>query len=406
MNSREKFIKGLVQSVEDGVHAGSRMVEAMHEAVLDSVRRHNPFARRAPVLTRTVYRTVRGVASLVGMGGVRAMEWACGFAQEEDDYRRALKPWQLHWVSGFNAAWGDFFEEEEHPWAIPMGFARGDDPALFTPAFPHWLPADPSPHLVIFIHGLGMNELAWRRGRNPGFAHTLAEATGCQVLMLRYNTGLPIHHNGETLAYKLEQLVEDYPVPLQGITLVGHSMGGLVALSASHYGRQADHRWTSRLQGMACLGSPHQGANLEVAGNWFTHLLSQTRYSAPLSLIGKRRSAGIKDLRHGSVRAEDWEGRDRDHVERFHPHPVAMLPGAGYLLVASTLPRARRGVLERTVGDGLVTPDSALNPQLTNINEQCLDRVRLDGISHLGLLTHPRVGEALSTWYKNRCIKC
>lgn len=397
MNARDEFLRGAVDSVKHGIHAGSHVVEGIHDAVLDSVRRHNPFMRRAPVLSKAIYGAIRNVVSLLGMGGVRAMEWA-GKLPADDEGGRPLAPWQLNWVSGFNAAWGDFFAEQGHPWAVKMGFALDHDPATFATGVPSGLPADPSPHLMVFVHGLGMNELAWQDGQGRGYARQLAEGVDAQALMLRYNTGLPIHDNGELLAEKLEQLVEDYPVPVQRLTLIGHSMGGLVALSAGHCATRDRYRWPGLLTELVCIGAPHQGAHLEVAGNWFTHLLHQTTYSAPLAMIGKRRSAGIKDLRHGSLRAEDWEDRDRDHVEHFHPRPVAMLPGVRYLLIGTTLPQAQRGALEKTLGDGLVTPDSALAPRFETIEEQRLKRVRLDGISHLAQLTHPRVGACLSEW--------
>lgn len=394
MNTQEEFIQGAVHSIGDGVHAGSHLAQGLHDAVLGTVRRYNPFMRGESGKGRRVYAAVRAVASLVGRGGVRAVALAGGGAGQP------LLAWQLHWVSGFNAAWGDFYAEQDHPWALSMGYSLDGDPAAFETGVPDWLDETASPHLMVFVHGLGMNELAW--GGEQGYARQLAEEHGAQPLMLRYNTGLPIHDNGELFAEQLERLIEDYPVPVESLTLIGHSMGGLVSLSAGHYGLQRGYRWTSLLQGVACIGSPHRGARLEWAGNWFTHLLSQTTYSAPLSLIGKRRSAGIKDLRHGSLRAEDWEERDRDHVEHFHPHPVSGVPDARYLMIGSTLPQARQGTLEKTVGDGLVTPDSALEPRLESVRDERLTRLRLDGIGHLAQLTHPEVGRALAQWLDQR----
>lgn len=399
MNTQQSFLKGAVHSVKHGIHAGTHLSEGLHEAILGTVSRYNPFMRR-DAEPGGVYRLIRNVVSLAALGGVRTMEWALTLSAKNDFAERPLKPWQLHWVTGFNAAWGDFFAEEGHPWAVPMGFARGDEPGTFTTGFPGWLDERPSPHLMVFIHGLGMNELAWRDANGRGYARSLAQEAGAEALMLRYNTGLPIHDNGELLAQKLEQLVREYPVPVESLTLVGHSMGGLVSLSAGHYGLQSRHRWTGLLRGVACIGSPHRGAHLEVGGNWVTYLLSQSTYAAPLSLIGKRRSAGIKDLRHGSLRPEDWIERDRDDVERFHPHPVAMVPGARYLMVASTVARAANVAVDKAVGDGLVIPDSALKPRFDEADENRVLRERLDGINHLGLLVHPRVGEVLTTWYR------
>lgn len=394
MNTRESFAKGAVQGVELGIHGGSRVIEGIHDAVLTSVGRAAPMPASVPVLSRAVYRAIRGVASLAGTGGTRALD-ALGPSGG------TLTPWQLHCISGFNAAWGDSFHEHRHPWTIPMGFARPGDPASFASPLPGEWPEDPSPHLVIFIHGLGMNELAWQ-GEDEGYARRLTEMFNCQPLMLRYNTGLPIHDNGETLAHRLEQLVTHYPVPVESLTLVGHSMGGLIGLSAGHYGLQADHQWTRVLRGQCCLGSPHQGAKLETAGNWFTHLLSHTSYSAPLAIVGQWRSAGIKDLRYGSLRADDWVERDRNDVAHFHPHPVDPVPQTHHLIIGTTLGGVRSGALEKTLGDGMVTPWSALNPRLNDPDEHRIERKRLDGIGHMGLLDHPTVGDALTDWYARR----
>lgn len=397
MQSRESFNKGAIEGVELGVHSGTRVIQGIHEAVLTSVARRAPVPAPVHGLTDRVYRAIRGLASLLARGGV----WSVDRFGDGDGGR--LEPWQLHCVSGFNAAWGDSFAEHGHPWALPMGFAAGDDPDRFTTGLPDWLSEHPSPHLVVFIHGLGMNELAWQHAEGTGLPERLASENDCQPLFLRYNTGRPIHANGADLADKLEELVNGYPVPVQTLTLVGHSMGGLVALSASHQALAAGHRWTGLLQGLCCLGAPHQGAKLETAGNWLTHILSHTPYSAPLAIIGQWRSAGIKDLRHGSLRADDWDERDRNDVTHFHPHPVNMVPGTHYLVIGSTLPAARSGTLEQTVGDGLVTPDSALNPRLVeSVDEpERITATRLDGIGHIRLLTHSRVGDELSRWYRH-----
>lgn len=396
MNSQQSFIKGAIQGVELGVHSGSHVVEGLHDAVLASVDRAVPVRGRS----KGVYHAIRYMASLVGLGGIRVLDTLAPGTLAGN----ALTPWQLHTVSGFNAAWGDAFHAHDHPWAIPMGFAPPGDPASFTPSVPAWLPEQPSPHLVVFVHGLGMNELAWQDPAAESYADHLAQSLDCQPLMLRYNTGLPIHDNGEMLAHRLEQLVTEYPVPVESLALVGHSMGGLIGLSAGHYGLQAEHHWPRVLRGQCCLGAPHQGAKLEAAGNWVTHLLSHSSYSAPLSLIGQWRSAGIKDLRHGSLRADDWSERDRNDVARFHPHSVARVPDTHYLMIATTLRRVG-GALEKTLGDGLVTPHSALNPRLADIESADAETViskRLDGIGHLGLLNHPTVADELVRWYSQQ----
>ncbi|MGQ3227175.1 MAG: esterase/lipase family protein, partial [Hydrogenophaga sp.] len=68
--------------------------------------------------------------------------------------------------------------------------------------------------------------------------------------------GLHTSTNGREFARQLEVLVTQWPVPLASITLIGHSMGGLVARAACEEGRQADHRWRPLLRHLMFLGTP------------------------------------------------------------------------------------------------------------------------------------------------------
>jgi pimeloyl-ACP methyl ester carboxylesterase len=93
---------------------------------------------------------------------------------------------------------------------------------------------------------------------------------------------------------------------VERLVLLGHSMGGLLARSALHYGAQAGYRWPSQLGDLVFLGTPHHGAPLERAGHWVDIVLGATPYAAPFARLGKVRSAGITDLRHGNLLDEDW----------------------------------------------------------------------------------------------------
>ncbi len=55
------------------------------------------------------------------------------------------------------------------------------------------------------------------------------------------NTGLHISDNGRRLAELLDRLDGCWPVPVEEILLVGHSMGGLINRSACHYGMEDGH---------------------------------------------------------------------------------------------------------------------------------------------------------------------
>ncbi|MCB0042773.1 MAG: hypothetical protein KDE23_23975, partial [Caldilinea sp.] len=63
--------------------------------------------------------------------------------------------------------------------------------------------------------------------------------------------GLHISTNGRGLAIMLQALLEAWPVPVEELALVGHSMGGLVARSAGHYGPALAHEWPARLRSVS-----------------------------------------------------------------------------------------------------------------------------------------------------------
>jgi triacylglycerol esterase/lipase EstA (alpha/beta hydrolase family) len=48
-------------------------------------------------------------------------------------------------------------------------------------------------------------------------------------------------------------------VPLTRLTIVAHSMGGLLARSAHAAGVAAGHSWPASLTELVCLGTPHHG---------------------------------------------------------------------------------------------------------------------------------------------------
>ena len=94
------------------------------------------------------------------------------------------------------------------------------------------------PRACLFIHGLMGSERAWRfgvgeSGETVDYGPALARARAQTPLYLRYNTGRHISQNGRELAERLEELRRAWPKPgLEELTIVAHSMGGLVRRSA------------------------------------------------------------------------------------------------------------------------------------------------------------------------------
>ncbi len=215
---------------------------------------------------------------------------------------------------------------------------------------------------------------------------------------VNYNSGLHVSQNGRALAALLERLVQAWPVPVEELAFLGHSMGGLVARSAAHFGEA--HRWRPKLRHLVTLGTPHQGASLERGGAWFELLVGLSRYSAPLARLGHVRSAGVTDLRYGNVLDAHWEGRDR-----FALGPDLRLPlplpedVACYAIAGSTAATAR----PNPPGDGLVSVKSALGQHAKRGRALAFPKDHqwiAFGTGHLDLLGHLGVYERLRAWLR------
>jgi pimeloyl-ACP methyl ester carboxylesterase len=263
---------------------------------------------------------------------------------------------------------------------------------------------DAAPRLAVFVHGLCETEAAWRLGAlgaHPPrtYGERLRAELDYTPVYVRYNTGLHVSDNGRRLAAALDALATQWPVRVEEIALVGHSMGGLVCRSACYYGEQQGHGWTDRLRHVFCLATPHLGAPLERAANvagWALSRAPEARPFADLFLNG--RSAGIKDLRFGNCIEEDWHGCDPDEFLRDRCCEVPFLPSATYYFIGATLTR-RPGGLGGLIGDLLVHYPSASGAGRSRRIPFELENGRhLGGAHHLQLLNHPDVYAQIRDW--------
>jgi pimeloyl-ACP methyl ester carboxylesterase len=249
-----------------------------------------------------------------------------------------------------------------------------------------------TPKLAVFVHGLCETDEAWSMfGKAPDYGQRLADDLGYTPVYIRYNTGLHISDNGRKLSELLEELVDDWPLRVEQIVLIGHSMGGLVCRSAAHQGGD----WTETLRHVFCLGTPHLGAPLEKAANaagWAFGRLPETRAFAGLV---NGRSAGIKDLRFGSCIQADWCDCDPDEFLRDRCQDVPFLETATYYFVGATLSRNRNALL----GDLLVRyPSASGSGRRRRIPFEIDNGLHLGGATHFDLLNHPAVYEQLERW--------
>ncbi len=335
------------------------LVEAMHAAITGA-----PGICAAPARWTTsgisglVYNSIRKVTGLVG-GGLDAIltpgMHMPGQSRSTPERETAL--------AALNGVIGDYLAATDNPLAIPMRFRwKGRPLALDMPALAASIP-HPSRKLLVLVHGLCMSDRQWtRKGHNHGTA--LARHLGYTAVHLHYNSGLHISANGRAFADLLEALLQQWPVPLEEFAIVTHSLGGLVARSAYHYGTAAAHRWPHSLGRLIFLGTPHHGVPLERVGNWVDIVLQASPYTSPMARLGKIRSAGITDLRYGNLLDEDWQGRDRFEHSGDQRHPVPLPQNVRCYAIAATTAAGIEELGCCLPGDGLVPVDSALGRHL------------------------------------------
>jgi pimeloyl-ACP methyl ester carboxylesterase len=386
-------LRGVSRLAIEATRGVTDLVEAMHRTIGSGpALLGRPLEGPTRLVTGVVYRSIRGVTQLVGASIDFAFAQLAPLVSES-----APGPERELALAVLNGVLGDHLSETGNPLAIRMQLRQGyESLELERRSLRERLP-EASGKVLLLVHGCCLTDRQWLRlGHDHGAV--LARDLGCTPLYLFYNTGLHISANGQALAALLERLVAEWPLPVDELTIVGHSMGGLVARSACYYGELEKLAWRSKLRKLACLGSPHHGAVLERAGNWIDLLLGVSRYSAPFARLGKIRSAGVTDMRFGCVLREDWEGHDR-FAHRADPrHPLRLPQGVECYAIAAT---TASGPGQDLPGDGLVSVDSALGrhhkPQLTLAFPESHQSIGF-AMGHLDLLHRPEVYGALRRW--------
>ena len=398
---RAADLRGIAQLATLATLNVARIAEGVHQSVWSTL--GAPGGKEAGQtrgMTGLVYKSVRGVTQLVGKGVDSALarlqpmlERALGDAAQSPEREAVL--------AALNGVMGDRLAAAHNPLTTPMTL-RYKDQALDC-SKPLALPGATGKVLVL-IHGLCMNDLQWRAphpGKVADHGTALAEALGYTPVYLRYNTGLHTSENGHALAAQLEQLARHWPVPVSEISVLAHSMGGLLIRSALYSAQQDGLDWPAHLKNIVFLGTPHHGAPLERAGNWVDVILGSTPYTRPFAKLGQLRSAGITDLRYGHVLDADWQGHDRF---RRKPDSRVVLPlpqGVACYAVAATTAAKRGTLADRLLGDGLVPLHSALG-QHTDAQRSLQFPPASQWIAyrmnHMQLLVSPEVTAQVLQW--------
>ncbi|MBX3714812.1 MAG: alpha/beta hydrolase [Burkholderiales bacterium] len=369
-------LQGIGRLAIDATLGVTRLVETMHHNIS---RAPLPLGKgtQAPArgITGLVYRSIRGVTRAVGGGADFALAQLAAVAgrQESTPVREAM-------IAALNGVMGDHLAATGNPLAIAMRLRREGKPLdLHREALARAIP-EASERILLLVHGLCRNDLQWRRnGHDHGAA--LAAAPGIAPpftpVYAHYNTGLHVAANGRELAALLERLVAAWPVPVEEIAILAHSMGGLVVRSAFPRGTGARRAWPRLVKRIVFLGTPHDGAPLERGGRWIDAALDASPYTTAFARLGRLRSAGINDLRHGADR----------------PLP----DGVRCFAVAASLAKRGGRIADAVVGDGLVPVPSALG-EGSSLAFPARNRWVARGLGHLDLLDHPAVHAKLRRW--------
>lgn len=423
-------IRGFTDLVFDVVAETTNLVERTHDDVVErSVRRFaavEPAKTTAKVVTGiqgaiagTVFKSIRGINGItrVSVNAIADVAEA-GLNQplESGQYQLAT-PMQssamgsINWCvdylqSSLNGFWGDYLSRQRSALATDMtlrhnGHVLRPTPDALAEAYP-----EPGNKICVFVHCLAGTEWLWNLSSaqyydgdaSVSFGSRLHEDLGFTPVYIRYNTGRHISNNGLELSALIAELVDAWPVPVEEIALVGHSMGGLVARSTASYGREHNAPWLKQLRHVACIGTPNLGAPLEKTVNLLTGVLRDVDAAGaqvPAELLNSR-SAGVKDLRYGYTHDEEWLGKDPDAVFTNARLNVPLVEGVGYYFFAATLSQDPDHPVGKLLGDILVRLPSACGETVDATRRIPFSSGKVfPGMNHIHMVNHPDIYEVL-----------
>ena len=349
-------------------------------------------------ISNGVYAGLGGAARLAGI----AADAGLGRRAVRDGRRLSASPRGALLVGALNGLIGDALERERNDLHQPMSVRAGGRPVPLDPSALAGAHPGAGRRVVVFLHGLMETEFSWRVGAGADgetYATRLRRDLGCTPVAVRYNSGRHISENGLSLADLLSELVAQWPAEVESVALVGHSMGGLVARSACHQGGERGDDWVGLVRHVISLGTPHMGAPLAQGVHWMSAALGAVPETRPFAGFLRRRSAGIRDLRQGSLVDADWRDCDPDALRTAACQEVPLLEGATHCFVAATVTRSGRDPVGRLLGDCLVLQPSASGRSRTRripFDEE--HGAHVGGAHHLALLNHPRVYERMLRW--------
>ncbi len=280
-----------------------------------------------------------------------------------------------------NCLWGDDLGRHEIELAIPMTVHLGaagipnHDPESVAGVHSH------VDHLVVLVHGLFETEGIWHATESlPGVIECLEDVPGVETVSISYNSGLSIAANGSHLADLVTDLVAAW-MP-ESITLIGHSMGGLVVRSACSIGHDENRNWLNVNVDVITIGAPHRGSPVEKLVNTLAWGLRAAPETRPLAGFLKSRSAGIKAMRFG-----EYDPGPADPDALFSDGTAPGLPeGVDHHFIAGSVTADPGHPVGRLLGDLIVRSTSANGRNLNPTTD-----MTIGDLNHFDLVRDDRV---------------
>lgn len=399
MTSSIKSLQGSAQLLLDLVGGTTSIVERMHRTIAE---RANPLSslmrfidEEQGVQQGTTYRIIQAIKDKLQAGIKISADELSGIDALNHD-----APLTTKLIAGLNGVCGDHLEASGNPLAIAMHFHTLKQQLVLSPEDISTAIPEAAPDIIVMVHGLCLSHEYWHRNESASIGDLLQQASGATPLYLNYNTGRHISTNGQELATQLEELVLNWPVKVRSLTLIGHSMGGLVLRSACHYAEQTKASWIRKLKNAVYLGSPHHGAALAKAGHLLTFAMIKTKYAEPLA-FGQYSSAGMKDLRHGNLLDGDWQGIDQDDLSPDLRNPVPLISHVEHYFLAAAVGEEIHDFSTLVFGDLLVRLGSATGHHRDDLKKLHIkpENCRIfHGLNHFDLLDNQVVQDQIVAW--------
>lgn len=393
---KESELQGLNHLVVDATIGVTNLVEAMHKQVV-----HPPF-----LPTTTIQKLITKIASIT----YKNLRWSTLFVGKSLDKTLGL----LNPVIGnlktsdkkeiilsiLNGVIGDYLEEKNNPLKIDMQFRHQSKKIQIDAKSLKAIYPNCNGKILLMVHGSCMNDILWTR-KNHNYGETLSKELNKTLVYLNYNSGKHISTNGKKLNELLENLIENWSVPVEEIVVIAHSMGGLVTRSALHYGEQEQKSWTRFIKKTVFLGTPHHGSHIEKTGNYLDVILKSIPYTKPFAKLAEIRSAGVTDLRYGNLVDEDWQNNDRFELKKDQRKNIKLPKNIDFYSIAAVTGKETNYIKNRILGDTLVDVKSALGKHKNsdkNLNFKKENTFIAYENNHSDLLSNPLILDKLKAW--------